>query len=131
MRVLVCGGRNYNNRDLIHNTLCDLNIDRGPITYVIHGAATGADHEAMIWTQMMAESGRKIKHCPFVADWHTHGKAAGPIRNQRMIDEGKPDLVLAFPGGKGTKDMVSKAKKAGIEVIEITDDTSARDTLDD
>jgi hypothetical protein len=48
------------------------------------------------------------------------GKAAGPIRNQRMIDEGKPDLVIAFPGGRGTADMVSRAKKAGIPVQEIT-----------
>lgn len=117
MRVLVCGGRNYSDRDNIHNTLCDLDIDLGPITCVIHGCATGADHEGMIWAQMMAESGRKITHAPFEADWQRFGRAAGPKRNQRMIDEGRPDLVVAFPGGKGTADMVSRARDAGIKVM--------------
>jgi len=40
-------------------------------------------------------------------EWDELGKKAGPLRNQRMLDEGKPDLVVAFPGGGGTKDMVS------------------------
>ena len=48
------------------------------------------------------------------ADWTKHGKAAGPIRNQKMLDE-CPDLVVAFPGGKGTADMVRRAMKAGID----------------
>lgn len=117
-RVLVCGGRNYRDRDHIHNTLCYLDAERGPITCIIHGAATGADHEGMIWAQLMATA-RKVTHAPFVADWHEHGKAAGPIRNQRMLDEGKPDLVLAFPGGRGTADMTRRARAAGIEVVEV------------
>jgi YspA, cpYpsA-related SLOG family len=118
MRVLVCGGRDYFDRDHIHNTLCNLNATRGPITCVIHGAATGADDECMIWAQMMA-SVQKIVHAPFPADWHAYGRSAGPRRNQRMIDEGKPDLVVAFPGGRGTADMVKRAKDAKIEVVEI------------
>lgn len=119
MRILVCGGRDYTDRDHVHNTLCDIDAKRGPIYCVIHGAATGADSEGMIWTQMMAESGREIVHAPFAADWHRHGRAAGPLRNQRMLDVGKPDLVVAFPGGRGTADMVQRAKEAGVEVIEI------------
>jgi UDP-N-acetylmuramoylalanine-D-glutamate ligase len=55
----------------------------------------------------------------YEADWDTHGKAAGPIRNKRMLDEGKPDLVVAFPGGRGTANMISQARKAGVEVIEV------------
>ena len=51
MRILVCGGRNYTDRDHIWNTLCEIDATRGPITVVIHGAATGADSEAMIWAQ--------------------------------------------------------------------------------
>lgn len=119
MRVLVCGGRDYSDGDHIHNTLCDIDAKRGPIYCIIHGAATGADHEGMIWAQMWADSGREIVHAPFAADWHRHGRAAGPLRNQRMIDVGKPDLVVAFPGGRGTADMVARAKAAGIEVIEV------------
>lgn len=111
LRVLVCGGRHYNNRDHIHNVLCDLDALVGPIACIIHGCASGADSEAYIWSQMAC-----AYHAPFRADWRTHGKAAGPIRNQRMIDEGKPDLVVAFPGGRGTADMVRRARSAGVEV---------------
>jgi hypothetical protein len=57
---------------------------------------------------------------PFPADWNTHGKAAGPIRNRQMLKEGKPDVVLAFHEdlgrSKGTADMVRAAKAAGIAV---------------
>ena len=119
IRVLVCGGRNYADSDHIHNTLCDLDATRGPISCVIHGAATGADHEGMIWAQMMAEIRPAIRHAPFAADWRQFGKAAGPIRNARMLAEGKPDIVLAFPGGRGTRDMTERARAAGVEVIEI------------
>jgi hypothetical protein len=114
MRVLVCGGRDFNDRDFIHNTLCDLHERRGPFAVVIHGCATGADDEGMIWAQMMG-----VKHLPMQAEWQKYGRAAGPIRNQRMVDEGKPDLVIAFPGGRGTADMVSRARAAKIEVLEI------------
>ena len=121
LRVLVCGGRYYTDRDHIHNTLCALDASRGPITCVIHGAASGADTEAMIWVQMMAESGRDIKHAPFAAEWYKYGRSAGMRRNERMLREGKPNLVVAFPGGAGTKGMVSIAKTAGVEVIEVGD----------
>lgn len=111
MRVLVCGGRDYHDRDHIWNTLVSI----PDVTCIIHGCATGADSEAMIVAEALG-----IKHAPFRADWHTHGKAAGPIRNQRMLDEGKPDLVVAFPGGRGTADMVKRAKAAGIPVREVS-----------
>jgi len=55
---------------------------------------------------------------PFPPEWKRYGPKAGPIRNKQMLDEGRPDLVVAFPGGNGTNDMVKKAKAAGIEVIE-------------
>ncbi len=119
IRVLVCGGRHYNDRDHVWNTLNAIDVQRGPISVIIHGAASGADTEGMIWAQCMGNMGRGTKHLPMAADWHTHGKAAGPIRNQRMIDAGNPDLVVAFPGGKGTADMVRRAKAAKIEVIEV------------
>ena len=119
LRVLVCGGRDYDDRDHIHNTLCELDAARGPIVCVIHGLATGADHEGMIWAQMMATARPYVRHAPFRADWRRLGKAAGPLRNQRMLDEGRPNLVVAFPGGVGTADMVRRARAAGVEVIEV------------
>ena len=54
------------------------------------------------------------------ADWEGLGRKAGPIRNQQMLDEGKPDLVVAFPGGRGTANMMRIAREAGIEVIEVS-----------
>lgn len=113
-RVLVCGGRNYTDRDHIWNTLNDLDITEGLFSVVIHGCASGADSEAEIW----AEAFRR-KVCGFRAEWRKYGKAAGPIRNRRMLEKGKPDLVIAFPGGRGTADITQQAKDAGIKVIEI------------
>lgn len=109
MRVLVCGGRDYADKEKVASTLEAI----GP-SLIIEGGATGADYCAAHWA---AKAG--IPAETFSADWTAHGKAAGPIRNQRMIDEGKPDLVVAFPGGRGTADMVRRARAAGIEVKEI------------
>lgn len=121
MRVLVCGGRHYADRNRVYKELGDLLSDPADeygMPYkdavVISGGATGADQHALDWAV--------VHWCQFEeykANWAQHGKAAGHIRNQQMLDEGKPDLVLAFPGGRGTADMVRRAKKAGIEVKEI------------
>jgi hypothetical protein len=80
-------------------------------TLVIHGGARGVDSMAGA-----AAAQLKIPIRVFPADWKKNGKAAGPIRNQQMLDEGKPDLVLAFWDGKsrGTEHMIGLAKKAGI-----------------
>lgn len=130
VRVLVCGGRDFGDRDAVFRTLnelCGPCSDERPLgtteLIVIHGACpTGADRWADEW--VMVEHSRFME---FPADWRTHGRAAGPIRNQRMLDEGKPDLVIAFPGGRGTADMVRRAKKAGVEVREIRCPKARRD----
>jgi hypothetical protein len=54
-----------------------------------------------------------------MADWAGLGRKAGPIRNEQMLSEGQPHLVVAFPGGRGTAHMVGIARAAGVEVIEI------------
>src|SRR5216684_4086692 len=69
------------------------------------GGATGADQFAMEWAATKPEIKRYVCH----ADWETHGRAAGPIRNEKMLTW-KPDLVVAFPGGVGTADMVRRAE---------------------
>lgn len=121
MRVLVCGGRDFADRDAVFRALDGLTGDVTdehplgtiPLT-IIHGSCrTGADLWADEWAVVNWAS---IKEFP--ADWEAHGRAAGPIRNARMLAEGRPDLVLAFPGGRGTADMVRKAKAAGVPVVE-------------
>lgn len=119
--VLVCGGRDANKHDvwnwLEKNAIADISDALGvylcPITKMIHGGARGADEGAADWGK--SEPGVTVVAYP--ADWKKHGKAAGPIRNQRMIDEGKPDVVIAFPGGRGTADMIRRAEAAGIPVV--------------
>jgi hypothetical protein len=81
---------------------------------IIHGKAKGADSIADEWAAVNWLSVEEYE-----ADWATHGKAAGPIRNQQMLDEGKPDMVVAFSGRTGTADMVRRARKAGISVVEV------------
>lgn len=111
MRVLVCGGRDYSEDSHMEEILCDLPREG---LVIIHGGAKGADACAARWAKCYG-----VPSHEFPANWNEHGRAAGPIRNQTMIERGKPDLVIAFEGGPGTADMVRRAKKAGIEVREI------------
>lgn len=110
-RVLVCGGRDYHDVRTLTRVLDSLDP---PPTLIIQGGAFGADACASEWAYK-----RNVLERQFPADWKTHGRAAGPIRNQQMLDDGKPDLVVAFPGGTGTADMVRRAKAAGLKVIEV------------
>lgn len=112
-RVLICGGRDFSNYALLHATLTKLDIER-VFTSVITGGARGADDLGRMWAHR-----RAIPVTEYPANWTKHGKAAGPIRNQLMLDEAKPDLVVAFPGGAGTADMVRRARQAGVEVVEV------------
>lgn len=118
MRVLVCGGRDYKDRERLYDVLYKHIGAQGhpdnPRDVVIVGCAKGADTLAEEWAEYV---GCRVKRFP--ADWNKHGNAAGPIRNQQMIDEGNPKLVIAFPGGRGTADMVRRARAAGIKVVEV------------
>lgn len=113
-RWLVCGGRSYSNADIVNETLDRLCIERGNPEIVIQGGAVGADFLAQHWANH-----RRILSKSYPADWVTYKNAAGPIRNSQMLKDGKPDLVIAFPGGKGTADMVRKAELADVEVIRV------------
>lgn len=113
MRVLVCGGRHFStwNRAqwlLIFSVLNGVN-EREVLT-IIEGGAPGADTAAWVWAYMNG--------CDIETFEMAHGKDAGPIHNQCMIDKGRPDLIIAFGGGQDTADMVRRARGAGIEVRE-------------
>lgn len=115
MKILVCGGRDFDDRALMAATLAP--YKPVPVTTVsehkiIQGGARGADRLAREWAECFG-----VPYREFPANWERHGKAAGAIRNQQMIDEGKPDIVIAFPGGRGTADMVRRARLSGIPVI--------------
>ena len=113
-RVLICGGRDPSTQTLAAVMQWVANNCR-PGDVVIHGAANGVDAQA----GEAARAFTGIAEEPYPADWRAHGRAAGPIRNKRMLVEGKPDLVVAFPGGRGTANMVQQARKVGVPVIEV------------
>lgn len=105
MVVVVTGGRDYANRAVVYRAL-DAEHEAEPISLLVSGCADGADTLALQW----AES-RRVKSArePIAkADWKTYGGGAGPIRNQRMIDNHSPQKLVAFPGMRGTADMLSR-----------------------
>lgn len=109
MRVIVTGSRHWTDGLTIAVELHRL--PPGPVT-ILHGDARGADEIASRLAESMCMDVKE-----YAADWTTHGNAAGPIRNQQMVDAGA-DLCLAFPlpGSKGTWDCVRRCRKAGIPV---------------
>lgn len=108
MRILVCGGRDFVDSSTLWGHLDVLHREaKHDCMVVIQGGARGADQIAREWCVS-----RKVAYENYPADW----TVPGPIRNQQMIDRGRPDCVIAFPGGKGTADMVARACKAGLPI---------------
>jgi predicted Rossmann-fold nucleotide-binding protein len=131
MRVLVCGGRDYLNASNVWNTLDWLHKRHAKISVIIEGGATGADALAESWA--IARHVARIKeranwtdlsHADAVIrtrrDGVKYDAMAGHRRNQCMLDEHYPDVVVAFPGGTGTANMMALADKAGVEVLEVS-----------
>ena len=116
--VIICGGRHYENEPARRVRAFDAWIEdllrRGQATGVREGGARGGDRIGRYVAQRMGLTVETM-----TPDWETHGKAAGVLRNQAMLDkEPRPVAVLALPGGRGTADMVSRAKRAGVRVLE-------------
>ena len=114
MKLLVTGSRNWKDRKAIRDVL--MRFSTG--TILIHGDCHGADKMAAAIGQQLGFDVR-----PYPADWDRYGNAAGPIRNQEIIDKenligDEIDLCIAFhddlESSKGTKDMLERAAKAGI-----------------
>lgn len=131
MRPLVCGGRNYGlylpykdpqsrawiaaaERRTVTEVLDEIAAEN-EIEYLISGHAAGADTLAEEWALA-----RGIHVKAWAADWNSHGRAAGPIRNERMLRESNATHGIAFPGGNGTADMVGRLREAGLPVMEVT-----------
>lgn len=120
MRVLVCGGRKYANRDRVYDVLDDLrkedSLEIGCGYNPKSKTYQGADQLAYEWAKDRGVPGRA-----YPAHWSLHGNAAGPMRNQRMLEQFRPERVVALPGGGGTADMVRRAQAAGVPVYAVSD----------
>ena len=120
-RVLVTGGRGYSDREAVFARLATCRHEAarsGLKLIVIHGyCPTGADHWAALWCRREGIDERR-----YPAQWSLHGRSAGPRRNQRMLDEEQPNLVLAFPGSRGTADLIRRARSAGVLVVPLDSD---------
>jgi len=108
MKVLVCGSREWIDYPAVRDRLARLPGD----TEIIHGGASGAD----FWAKLSARH-LGLPEQAFPADWRTHGKRAGILRNLQMLDE-CPDLVIAFQvnGSRGTQHTIDEARRRGIPV---------------
>ena len=129
MRVVVTGGRDFTDTRRVFAALDALH-DRRPITALIEGEASGLDVRAKAWARQ-----RGVPPVPFPAPWTdiahpsavvrhrrdgtAYDAAAGGRRNQQMIDEGRPDFGLVFPGGTGTADMRARLVAAQIEFEDV------------
>lgn len=110
--IIVCGGRDFDDADafrLAMRTVVKATL--GEELRIVQGGASGADALARKWAEEFWH-----QCVTYEADWRGEGRAAGPKRNQRMLDSEHVSMVVAFPGGRGTADMVRRAKAKGIQV---------------
>jgi hypothetical protein len=125
-RILVSGSRHWKHSDakIIQNVLdvCSVKYEE---LHIIHGACQGVDslaHGYAITREWIVTA--------VPAKWSKYGNRAGPVRNEYMLEKGRPDLVIAFHDNisqsKGTGHMVSIAKKANVPVIVISNLTDAQ-----
>lgn len=114
----ITGGRRFTDEKFVWDCLTDFMVQSGPLEAMVNGMAKeGVDLFAYRWAQ---RTGVPVREFP--ADWNAHGEAAGPIRNQEMIDQ-NPDMevLLVFPGNSGTRDMTKRARKANIQRVFYTE----------
>lgn len=111
MKILIFGSRDWNNYKVILNVMNRLKAKYGDFV-LIEGGCKGAD---LLAKKAAIEC--NIEYEEYPADW-TLGKKAGPLRNQKMIDEGKPDMAVCFhnyiESSRGSKDMRSRLIKYNI-----------------
>ena len=121
-RLLVCGGRDYDNRERLFRVLDQAleAVTRSGKTFtLIHGGARGADTLASVWAEnrKITDEGGQVR--VYAANWERDKKAEGPIRNKLMLTSEHPHVIVACKGGNGTAHMMKIGREAGIPVLEI------------
>jgi hypothetical protein len=113
MKVLVCGGRAYADHAKVFAAL-DAVANLRPISLIVEGGSVGADAMARDWAAV-----RRVKAKSYPAVAVTDDEPVWSVRNQQMLDESAPDLVIGFPGGRRTADMLRRAKAVGTTTLEL------------
>lgn len=119
-RAIVCGGRDFRD-SLMFDKVMDTLHEKYKFTMIIEGGAAGADDFAKVWAQ-----DRDIMVVEVPANWKK-GKSAGSERNRNMIKKLPNQLVIAFPGGKGTQDMCDVAMGMGTFLIKVYQDGTVKE----
>lgn len=117
MVILVCGGREYADYEHVCEVLDEVvgwSQDDANRVKVVNGGARGADQLTSKWARERGYGARLVEVPVTPDDWAQYGKAAGPLRNQKMLDVHKPDQGVVFPGGNGTSDMLTRLFHAGV-----------------
>jgi hypothetical protein len=125
LRILACGGRDYENRAVVFSMLDHMvfggsdpeSLKKKVEAVICHGGARGADWLAGEWARA-----RGVPCTVYYAQWDKYGKRAGILRNQQMLDEFKPTMTIAFPGGRGTADMMARSRAQDVPVLEVTNE---------
>lgn len=113
LTLIVCGGRDYTDQARVFEILDRIHSTKG-IDTILQGEARGADQLAKLWA-----NANRVTCIGFQADWDNHGKGAGPIRNAEMLKYPGINGVVAFKGGSGTQDMISRAMMAKVTVMNV------------
>ena len=118
MRLLVCGGRHFEDAEMVHHELTALHW-RKPISVVVHGSIAGVGIIAEEWAR---RHGIAVVRYP--PNWEFYGKKAEGLRSDFMLTDSRPDFVVAFPGGRHTADLVQRAINVGLAVLAIPPNTA-------
>jgi len=110
MKVIIAGGRDFNDYDLLRKQ-CDHLLQNQVVVEIVSGTAKGADQ---LGERYAKEKEYKITRFP--ANWDEYGKSAGYIRNEEMAKYA--DALIAFWDGKskGTEHMINLAKQYNLKV---------------
>jgi YspA, cpYpsA-related SLOG family len=118
-KIGITGGRNYTNKARVRHVLDMAYRVLGDRMFLVVGCARGVDAHAREWA---ADTLLPEQYAIYHADWHRLGKSAGHQRNRMMLHSGL-DMLIAFPGGVGTENMLSQTRKlneeAGLCLVKI------------
>lgn len=120
--IIVTGGRNYDAVPELFRALDKFDA-KHPVALLVEGASddvTGPYKGVDYWSRQWAIA-RGKRHVQVHAQWKGQGRAAGPIRNKKMLDDFEPHYVVVFPGGNGTQSMVEIARKAKVKTVKAFD----------